>query len=143
MAAPRTLRMAIGSSLDNVALVGSALRGVLENEPGPREDIPLVELAVCEAVNNAIIHAYSRRDGFTVEVTVTFSGGRMTVTVMDQGRSFEKFPAILPRVPDMDDLDQVPLSGWGLRILGEVMDRVDYRSENGSNELILSRPWTD
>jgi len=141
MIGPKSMRMTIDSSLTNVSLVGNAMRGILENEPGPRQDIPLVELAVCEAVNNAIIHAYGRGEGLPVEVDVSFAEGRLNVTVADRGRAFEKFPEILPRAPESDDLSRMPLGGWGLRIMAEVMEKVEYRSEGGRNELTMSRPW--
>jgi anti-sigma regulatory factor (Ser/Thr protein kinase) len=141
MAKVRSLTMTIDSSLDNVSLVGNAVRGILENEPGPRHDVPLVELAVCEAVNNSIIHGYERKEGFPVEVSLSLSGGELTVTVADRGRGFAVFPDSLPEVPDGQDIQDVPLGGWGLRIMGEVMEDVRYESQAGRNELIMSRPW--
>lgn len=141
MSKARMLTMTIDSSLDNVSLVGNAVRGILENEPGPRHDIPLVELAVCEAVNNAIIHGYGKKEGFPVEVSLSLAGGRLIVTVADRGRGFSTFPDVLPAIPAGEDLQNMPLGGWGLRIMGEVMERVRYSSDAGRNELIMSRAW--
>jgi serine/threonine-protein kinase RsbW len=143
----RSLRMVIDGLLSNVSLVGNAVRGVLENEPGPSQDAALVELAVCEAVNNSIIHAYGRTDGAganpgeVVEVIMELSEDRLTVTVADHGRLFKDFPAVLPRATEVDDLLQAPLGGWGLRILAEVMETVSYRTQGRRNELKMSRPW--
>ncbi|WP_243359869.1 ATP-binding protein [Fundidesulfovibrio terrae] len=137
----RTLTMTIDSSLDNVSLVGNAVRGILENEPGPRHDIPLVELAVCEAVNNAIIHGYDQKEGFPVEVSLSLAKGKLIVTVADRGRGFSTFPDALPKVPAGEDLQNMPLGGWGLRIMGEVMEQVRYSSDAGRNELTMSRAW--
>jgi len=136
----RAMRMTIPSSLENVSLVGNAVRGVLENEPGPRQDVPLVELAVCEAVNNAIIHAYKRSEEYKVDVDLTLDQGRLTVTVADTGRGFQ-FPEEMPAIPNGEDLSDMPLGGWGLRIMGEVMESVRYHSEDGRNELTMSRRW--
>ncbi|GFK94152.1 Serine/threonine-protein kinase BtrW [Fundidesulfovibrio magnetotacticus] len=137
----RTVTLTIDSSLENVSLVGNALRGLLEREEGPAEDAALVELAVCEAVNNAVIHAYGRRPGQPVEVSLTLGAGRLEVRVADRGRPFEAFPETLPGMPDAGELDDVPLGGWGLRIIGQAMEHVDYRSEEGRNTLTMSRPW--
>jgi len=141
MTVPKCVRLTIDSSLDHVSMVGNALRGILENEPGPRQDIPLIELAVCEAVNNAIIHGYGRKPGSPVEVDVSLDGGRLHVTVADLGQGFERFPDTLPAIPGGDDLEQMPLGGWGLRIMGEVMEVVGYSSAQGRNELSMSRRW--
>lgn len=137
----RSLRMTIESSLENVSLVGNALRGILENEPGPRQDIPLVELAVCEAVNNAIIHSYGRVDGHLVEVDVSLKEGRLAVVVSDMGRGFESFPDPLPAIPDSDRPEAFPLGGWGLRIMGTVMETVAYASDSGRHRLTMTRRW--
>lgn len=137
----RTLRLIIDSSLDQVSLLGHALRGVLEREPGTAGDAALLELAVCEAVNNAIIHAYQREPGFPVEVTLTLADEGLAVSVADQGRVFADFPAELPGMPDGDDLAAMPLGGWGLRIIGQVMERVDYASDTERNVLTMWRAW--
>lgn len=141
MTGRKRMRLTIDSALEHVSMVGNALRGILENEAGPRQDIPLIELAVCEAVNNAIIHGYGRKAGFPVEVDVSLGDGRLDVVVADQGQGFERFPDVLPAIPDGDDLEQMPLGGWGLRIMGEVMEAVDYSSDQGRNELSMSRRW--
>jgi len=141
MTIPKRVRLTIDSSLDHVSMVGNALRGILENEPGPRQDIPLIELAVCEAVNNAIIHGYGRKAGSPVEVDVSLGGGRLEVVVADLGQGFERFPDTMPAIPGGDDLEKLPLGGWGLRIMGEVMESVRYSSAQGRNELSLSRRW--
>jgi len=141
MTPSKALLMTIDSSLDNVSLIGNAVRGILENEPGPGHDIPLVELAVCEAVNNAIIHSYGQKEGFPVEVSLGFDAGRLTVSVADLGRGFETFPETLPRVPDGKDLKDMPIGGWGLRIIGEVMEDVRYSKGSGRNVLVMSRAW--
>ncbi|MFP5220705.1 MAG: ATP-binding protein [Acidobacteriota bacterium] len=141
MTGRKRVRLTIDSALEHVSMVGNALRGILENEPGPRQAIALVELAVCEAVNNAIIHGYGRQAGSLVEVDVHLGEGRLDVTVADQGRGFERFPDTLPAIPDGDVLEQMPMGGWGLRIMGEVMDVVGYSSAGGRNELSMSRRW--
>lgn len=137
----KRVRLTIDSALEHVSMVGNALRGILENEPGPHQAIPLIELAVCEAVNNAIIHGYGRKAGSPVEVDVRLGEGRLDVTVADLGRGFEQFPDTLPPIPDGDALEQMPMGGWGLRIMGEVMDAVEYSSSGGRNELSMSRRW--
>ena len=138
----RTLRLTIDSSLDQVSLLGNALRGVLEREPGTAGDAALLELAVCEAVNNAIIHAYGGRRDQTVEIDIALEDDTLTLCVVDRGKSFEHFPESLPDMPDGERLDDIPLGGWGLRIMGAVMRSVRYRQIDGRNELCMSRPWS-
>lgn len=142
MSLKRAMRMTIDSCLENVALVGTAMRGILSEEPGPAEDIPLVELALCEAVNNAIIHAYGGRRDQTVEIDIALEDDTLTLCVVDRGKSFEHFPESLPDMPDGERLDDIPLGGWGLRIMGAVMRSVRYRQIDGRNELCMSRPWS-
>ncbi len=137
----RRLRLAVTSSLDNVALVGTAVRGVLRSEWGVQQGAArasvLVELAVCEAVTNAIIHSYRRRPGQPVEVDLEVRPDRLRIHVQDQGAGFGRFPDPLPGIPDIRDLDDLPADDWGLRIIGAVMDEVRYRRRGGSNRLTL------
>ena len=141
MSGARSLALAIGSSLENVSLVGNAVRGILEREPGPTQDASLVEVAVCEAVNNSIIHGYGREPGHLVEVGLRFEAGALTVTVADAGKGFERFPEGTPPMPDGRDLDEMPLGGWGLRIMGAVMEKVGFERKGGKNVLTMVRPW--
>ena len=57
----------------------------------------------------------------------TFGGGHLLVDLFDQGRSFD-----LANVPQ-PDLDSAPIRGYGLFLVHELMDDVNYTSNHERN----------
>jgi len=79
----------------------------------PRED---VELAVAEAVGNAVVHGYPGSDGGRIVVRAEVSSAKLTITVADDGSGLRPDPAS-------------PGLGLGLPLIARVSSR--YRIEAG------------
>jgi serine/threonine-protein kinase RsbW len=126
------------SRLENVELVARAVRGLAGAAGVEARDCARVELAVAEAMNNAIRHAYRREGGHLVEIVFTLDERRFTIEVADEGTPME--PRRAP-VLDFDpgDLEHLPEGGMGLYIIYSVMDEVEYRSRGGRNSLLMTR----
>nr|WP_274522465.1 ATP-binding protein [Halorhodospira halochloris] len=100
-----------------------------------------VELALSEAVNNAIIHAYQREPGHTVQVTVTRHQHRLVVAVTDHGRSMpESLDSLLSRLEQDADAQYPEEGGRGLAIIASLMEEVAYRSGPSGNTLEMRYP---
>lgn len=133
-----SLSLTLDSRLQNVGLAGAAVRGVcLLAGCGPQE-ADLLQLAVVEALNNAIEHAYRGRPGQLVEVRLSLDGGRLLVEVSDHGQPMSD-PR--PRPPEFDaqDLSTLPEGGLGLFLIHQIMDQVQYRSRQGRNTLKMTK----
>jgi serine/threonine-protein kinase RsbW len=76
--------------------------------------------AFAEIYNNIALHAYGRRDGETVEITVHIDDGALTVEIRDGGHAFD-----IANVPE-PDLDSLPEGGMGLHIARAMLDEVAY-----------------
>jgi serine/threonine-protein kinase RsbW len=76
--------------------------------------------AFAEIYNNIVLHAYGRRDGETVEISIHIVDGAMTVEIRDTGIAFD-----LTTVP-APDLDSLPEGGMGLHIARAMLDEVVY-----------------
>lgn len=76
--------------------------------------------AFAEIYNNIVLHAYDRRDGGEVEITVHVDAGSMTVEIRDSGNAFD-----ISNVPE-PDLDSLPEGGMGLHIARAMLDEVAY-----------------
>lgn len=76
--------------------------------------------AFAEIYNNIVLHAYGRRDGETVEITIQIDSGAMVVEIRDSGSAFD-----LGSVPE-PDLDALPEGGMGLHIARAMLDDVAY-----------------
>jgi serine/threonine-protein kinase RsbW len=83
--------------------------------------------AFAEIFNNIAIHAYQRRGGGDVDVTIFVGGGDdpsgrrgLVVEIRDQGRAFDIGAVASP------DLDALPEAGMGIHIARALLDQVEY-----------------
>lgn len=139
----RQIRLIIDSDLENVSLIGTAVRNLCSLIPLSDIESDQVELCLVEAVNNIIEHAYERQKGHKVETIVTLDQDRITLEVFDTGKPMDT--SLLENIDfsfleaDMDDLDNIPEEGRGLPIMKAVMDAISYETENGKNCLTMTK----
>jgi anti-sigma regulatory factor (Ser/Thr protein kinase) len=137
MAAAPSIRLSIPGTL---AYRGVAVRVVAEAsrmitspppaegasiEPGKGYDLrdPFdaeVVSAFAEIFNNIAIHAYERRGGGDVELTITVAADTLIVEIRDHGAAFDLSAVARP------DLDSLPEGGMGIHIARALMDEVTY-----------------
>lgn len=125
----------VPSSPDRLKVV----RSVMENgaklagfSEAPMRDIVL---AVDEALQNVIRHAYGGRQDGVMEVCMTREGDTVTIDVIDEAESVDT-SKIKPR-----DLDDVKPGGLGTHLIAEIMDTVDFLppKDEGGNILRLTK----
>ncbi len=94
-----------------------------------------MELAVVEAVNNAIEHANHRQSDELVTVRVRTSPDRIEFTVIDSGEPFDFKAAIAVSLPlsKSGGLER----GRGLEVIQGLMDVVKYERVGETNQLTL------
>jgi serine/threonine-protein kinase RsbW len=76
--------------------------------------------AFSEALNNVVIHGGASKGG-EIEIEIEPRDDRLTIRMMDYGKSFD------PRDAPAPDLDSLPESGLGVFIMRSFMDDVSYR----------------
>jgi serine/threonine-protein kinase RsbW len=136
------IHLTIESDFKAVFLVGRALQSLCALTALSELDTYQVELAVVEAVNNVIEHAYGQKPGYTIEVHLVLHHGKITVTIADTGTTMR--PQLLSQdrcLPDIqaDDVQQLPEGGWGLSIMQQIMDELTYSTVDGKNVLVLRK----
>lgn len=92
----------------------------------------LIELAVVEAANNVVKHAYELEGGLPLDLTIRHCGDSLELTLLDKGLPFD-IGSLEPPSFEWDRLEDVPESGWGVYLIQSIMDSVDYRHEGGTN----------
>ncbi|GKT10914.1 ATP-binding protein [Desulforhabdus sp. TSK] len=133
-----TIKLTIESKLENVPLVGGAVRGIAGALSMDEISGYHMELCVVEAVTNATKHAYSLEAGHSVEINILRFPDRITFQVCDRGKSLD--PAkVRPLEFDPDQLETVPERGMGLFIMHSLMDEVRYETDGGLNMLTMSK----
>lgn len=139
----RTLHLTIDSRSECVELVSSAVRGLCRLTPLTTADLAGIELALVEAVNNAIEHAYHSEPGHPVMVAVDLARDRLSLRVRDRGTPMDSRQ--LDQVRELAEPDPADPNTWshrgrGLILIKSCMETVEYRTDQGLNTLIMSRP---
>lgn len=119
-----TLHLEIPAAYAYLQIIGTCISSLLQNESSlpEKETVPYnVELALHEACTNIIEHAYA---GVPGQIKMTFTlvekPKKLIVELFDNGRSFD-FPSI-----QKPDLDEPQIRGYGLFLMQELMDQVEY-----------------
>lgn len=145
------MQLAIPSELGQVRFLGAALRALLHELAYPEEQAASIELCLVEAVNNVIEHAYREEPGHLVEVgvcaapeaielTVCDAGAAMPAGALDEARAREAAQEARDGsgLDDVFERGAVAEGGYGLRLIIQVMNQVDYRRDGDRNKLTMS-----
>jgi serine/threonine-protein kinase RsbW len=136
MEAASMIKLIIESRLENVGLIGGAVRGIAQTLSLDKITSYHLELCVVEAVNNATKHAYHSEAGNWVEVDIVRQKDRLTFKVCDRGDSMKSMEAV-PLKFDPSNVETLPEGGMGIFILNSLMDEIAYESVNGRNILTM------
>ncbi|HYV04776.1 MAG TPA: ATP-binding protein [Blastocatellia bacterium] len=117
-----TIELSIDSKLEFVELVASVTKSVTAKMGFDEDDASWIELAVHEAVINAITHGNKNSDDKQVDVRFVTEHDALTVYVRDRGEGFD--PSQLPDPTSSDNL--LNPSGRGIFYMRTFMDEVEY-----------------
>jgi serine/threonine-protein kinase RsbW len=96
-----------------------------------------IQLAVDEACTNIISHGYAGLDPGSIIMDLEIESDKIVVTLTDFGRSFE--PSSAP-VPDVNaPLEERELGGYGLFLIQQSMDDMNYQVTEDGNKMILTK----
>ena len=125
-----TIELSIDSKLEFVDLVASVTKNVTTKMGFNEDDASWIELAVHEAVINAITHGNRSAEDKKVDVRFETEQDALVVVVRDYGAGFD--PAKLPDPTSADNL--LNPSGRGIFYMRTFMDEVEYsvHPEGGS-----------
>ena len=98
------------------------------------EEISEIKTAVSEAVTNCIVHGYADTLGTITLQCRLYEGGKLTVTVRDQGRGIEDIAQAME--PLFTTGDTAERSGMGFTIMESFMDKVKVRSKPGKGTTV-------
>lgn len=110
-----------------------------------------VELCCDEACTNVIEHAYGGEDIGTITVSYQVELDRFTITIQDNGRSFD--PSLIPPPPltpppsidytDESLPDQLQVGGLGIHFMRKLMDEVTFNfNSQGKNTLTMVKKFS-
>lgn len=125
------------SRIDTVATAAAAVAEFLSRS-GITEDAAFgIDMAVREAVTNAVLHGNRQDENKTVDVTLKSSPDAVEISVHDQGAGFNP-----ENVPDPTAEENIlKASGRGIFFMRSFMDEVNWliRPEGGTTVRMLKR----
>ena len=128
-------RMSVGAHHGGVGEVTAAFAAFAEAHALPAEVRRSVNVALDELLANALSHGRAGRDPCSVTVEVELDLDRVTVNFPDDG------PPFAPFGQDAQDttlsVEDRPIGGLGLHLVGQLMDKVSYQRREGHNVVVL------
>ena len=127
--------MSVGADPAGVREVGAAFAGFAEAHALPADVRRSLNVALDELLANAVSHGRTGRDPCSVTVEVKLDQERVTVIVTDDGTPFDPFAQ---NAPDTTlSVEDRPIGGLGLHLVGQLMDQVSYERREGQNVVVL------
>ncbi|HWF51953.1 MAG TPA: ATP-binding protein [Solirubrobacteraceae bacterium] len=134
-AEPTSVRLTLPARPENVALARQVLAGVAEGLDIEEELLADINIAVTEACNNVVLHAYPDGVG-TTEVTITSVLDQLMITVRDQGTGMNPFPAEADAGAGAGgDPDAPARLGFGFAMMSSLSDQFGINSGAGGTEV--------
>ncbi len=120
------------SRIDTVATAAAAVADFV-NRSGISEEAAFgIDLAVREAVTNAVLHGNRQDENKTVDVTLKSSPDAVEISVHDQGDGFNP-----EDVPDPTAAENIlKTSGRGIFLMRTFMDEVDWSIRPGGGTTV-------
>ena len=122
--------LAVGSRFENIELVQVVLADSLERLGVTDDDRHWIDVAVREAVANAIKHGNRQDPAKKVEVDLALENGDLVIQIQDHGEGFDPGRLGDPLEPS----NLLKPNGRGIFYMKSFMDRVDVtpRAEGGT-----------
>ena len=117
-----TTELVLPSRVESIAEAAAAADEVARRLALSEEAAYGLDLAVREAVTNAVLHGNKQDAGLPVEITFVDTGAQLVVTVRDRGTGFD--PAQVADPTDPQNL--LKASGRGILFMRSFMDEVEW-----------------
>lgn len=127
--------LAIGSRFENIELVQVVLGDALQRVGFDEDACHWIDLAVREALANAIKHGNREDPAKRVEVDVTVEDDELVIRVEDEGEGFEPFEVSDPLAPE----NLLNPDGRGIFYMKSFMDDIDYSFRPGGGTRVTLR----
>lgn len=124
------VHLAIGSRFENIELVKVVLDDCLRQLELDEDAMHWIELAVREAVANAIKHGNRQDPEKRVDVDLAIEGDAVVIRIEDQGTGFDPSAVHDPLAPE----NRFKRDGRGIFYMKKFMDSIEYgfRPEGGT-----------
>lgn len=138
------IALSFDSDMNRVPLIGVVIHSVCNSYGMIDKESAMVELALVEAINNVIEHAYNMQNNQCVKVELNLLIDSIVFKVFDEGANLSSIEMMALFEQNHDALpNDLPIGGWGLGLIYNIMDEVTYDSKNGTNCMTLVKKISD
>ena len=135
-----SLSLSLTNERHEIGRAASAIEAFGRDHALSADDISAVNLALDEILANIISHGYVDHAPHVINVRLTADDRAIHVVIEDNGRPFN--PLTWPP-PDLDlPIERRPVGGLGLHIARSVVDSIEYRRDDQTNVLTLTKART-
>jgi serine/threonine-protein kinase RsbW len=135
MAPLQSFHLAIGSRFENIELVQVVLKDCLERLGMDEDARHWVDIAVREAVANAIKHGNEQDPRKQVEVDLSLDHDTLVIQVQDEGQGFDPQHIEDPLAPE----NLLKPTGRGIFYMKSFMDEIQYGARPGGGTVVTLR----
>lgn len=128
-------RMSVGAHPAGVGELNAAFARFAEDHAVPTDVRRGLNVALDELLANALSHGRTGLDPASVTVEVTLDQERVTVTITDDGTPFDPFGLDAPDTTL--SVEERPIGGLGIHLVGQLMDEVSYQRRDDHNVVVL------
>lgn len=125
-AEPASVRLRLPARPENVALARQVLAGLADGLEIHEELLADMNIAVTEACNNVVLHAYPGGGEGDAEITITSVPDQVLISVRDEGAGINPFPA---------EVEMPGGLGFGFAMMSSLSDQFGINSGAGGTEV--------
>jgi len=132
----QTTRLVLPSHIEAVAGGAAAATDFIQSCGVGEEAAFGIDMAVREAITNAIVHGNKEDEAKTIELTLNCLGRELEIEVKDQGEGFD--PTSIP--DPTEPANMLKTSGRGIFLMRAFMDEFDVvPGTTGGAEIVMSK----
>jgi len=126
----------IPAQLENLKGILAFVSEVGQKTPLSAKEIKGLQLVVEEICTNIIRHSYLFSTG-DITLKASLLSDRLTLSILDQGQPFD--PTQIKEESLQQQVQTGRKGGLGLKLIRKLMDEVEYKYEDGQNQLRLTK----
>ncbi|HEX6982342.1 MAG TPA: ATP-binding protein [Balneolaceae bacterium] len=134
---PKSFKISVKASTAHLARVRDFVAGHAVACGCNDDAVADICLAVDEAYTNIIKHAYKGDSKKSVDIKLGYDDNEFWVSLLDTGGSFD--PESYSKPDICKKIKQRKRGGVGVYLIKELMDRVEYKTEDSVNEIRMTK----
>lgn len=124
----------IKSQLSEIKSLATVFHDFSKKNGIDKDTANLMELAIVEAVNNIVIHAYAEEPDHKIYAQFEVDENQLKIILTDTGKAFEQKQQI------KNTKTSLPEGNWGLDLIDSIVDQTQrYRTDKRNSFILIKQ----